>query len=305
MSKYENMSKNKYNYKNNKAVINNIEDNDDNLSDESEFNENNINNKDAYSDSNSNSDFNDDDVAEIESVNENDESENEESEEDDLKNELEEVPFGDIIKAQAKLSRIESKEKFKEKRNKIHNLNSQKHKLEEINRIQSLKDKSAPKEKSALKRYSTLYRFNQKNTSQDISRKSRDPRFDDLSTGKTTLKCALKKYDFLETMSKEYINKVKKVKSSKELTLNEQEIEKLAKNKSEVNNYLAKLKEHKLKTELKDKLVETNKERVEKGKDKVYIKKQDFKKLVNQEYKTIKENEDSKNRFLKKKKRKF
>lgn len=222
--------------------------------------------------------------------------EQEQKEEQDINDILEEVEFGKILKAKQKLTSKSIKEQHKDKQ-----IDKSKHQLKDkFNNINKEKLKDAPKECSALLKPSKLYKYNQKQSSNNTDRAFRDPRFDNMSGGNTTYQAALKKYAFVEDQSKEFLNSLDKLKKRKNFKFTDEEHDIIKENKNITKNFLSNIKHKKIEGKVKEKIWETNKTRKETGKNTVYIKKKDMKTLVTEEKKKdMNSNEEKK--FLKRK----
>jgi hypothetical protein len=207
------------------------------------------------------------------------EEENENNEENKIKNALEEVSFGEILKAKQKIENhnIKTVHENKEITKKKSYL---KNKFEEINRN---KDKSSPKESSALIKPSLTRQYVNKFSSQHSSVLKRDPRFDDLSGGKSTFEAALKKYDFVEEKAVERLRELGKLRKKKDIKLTDDEVDKINYQKGQLKDFLSRRKSKKIEIKIKKDITNRNTERVKEGKSKIYFKEKDVKTLIKEE----------------------
>ena len=206
-----------------------------------------------------------------------------------LENELTNIEFGKILKAQEKLEKQGKASKTIQNKTTIF----LKNKFEKIN---SKKKKDAPKENSALIKPNKLKQFVAKEKSMQKAFLSIDPRFDNFNnennnkskTGEVTSK----RYSFVSEEANKYLNNLKDIK--KEINLNEDEIDAIKAQKNQVKNYLSSLKHKDIKKTVEERLKKETKNK-EELKDKQMIKK-----LISEEKDKLRTTDEEK-RFLKRK----
>lgn len=244
-----------------------------------------INNKDADVDDieeeeeNDSNDYNDNE----EDENNNEEEEGEQSlsnnnslnEEELLKDRLDEIEFGKLIKAKTKL----------EYQNKINPTNkkpkSKQEIMNQLNKVNKIKTKHEPKEYSAR----IKPRFQMKNhliPSTLLNKKHyRDPRFDDLS-GTLNQDALDKNFNFVKEMAGEYIEKINKFKKAKKnkKKLSEENYDLLKKQTNYVKGWLNHQKQLQEKKEVYGDINKENKKRIQEGKKPIFVKDNAIKKYI-------------------------
>ena len=181
--------------------------------------------------------------------------ENELSEGEEIKQKLDEVAFGTILKAKTKIEYDNKKQ------------SNNKNKSKKIPKEGIRKDKNAPKEFSALvkpkKQKLEVNKF--------LGKKfSRDPRFDDLS-GTLNADAFEKNFKFVNEMAKDYVDKIKKVKKNKKNKISNEKYELLKKQNNFVKGWLNNKKQTQKKKEVKTEINKENKKRMQQGKKQIYV----------------------------------
>lgn len=218
---------------------------------------------------------------ENEEENEEEEEEQEEGEEDEnneeeiLQDQIEEVDFGSLLKAKAKLAYNNSKNKSKQK-TKTEIMNEMKAK-------NKTKLKNAPREYSALVKPKYQYKdqAHQQNTSLLRKKYHRDPRFDDLS-GELNETSFKKNFSFVGEMAKEYVEKIDKVKNNKKYKqkMPQETYDLLKKQNNYVKGWINQQKQKESKQEIKTEINKENKKRMSKGQKPIYINKNKVNKFI-------------------------
>lgn len=214
-------------------------------------------------------------------------------EEEAIKEELEEMELGKLLKAKIRLENGKKLNSTKEKANKK-KLNE---KFEKINKEKSKKE---PKEFSALVKPKKNIEFKSNNENKALKR---DPRFDELSG---TLKPEMykKNYSFVKDQAKEYLNKINQLKKKKEknkIKLEDDEYQLMKHQINYVKGWVKSKDFENTKESIKQQFKEENKSRAEKGLNPVYVKESVMKKLTHQAQMEKRGEKDMKN-YLKRKK---
>jgi ribosomal RNA-processing protein 36 len=207
------------------------------------------------------------------------------NEEELLQNELEEIEFGKLIQAQKKLEIQEKINNKKEKSKKV---------IEDLEKTNKEKAKSEPKEFSALVKPKKAF----KNIKKELRR---DPRFDDLS-GNINMDYFKANYSFVNEKANDYLGKIKNLKS-KGKRMEDKDYELIKKQVNFVKGWVKQNQYSELKNDIKKDLIKENQNRAEFGKNPIYLKKDQMKKVL-KITKMEQRDEDEQKRFLKRKKNK-
>lgn len=223
-----------------------------------------------------NDEDNDDDFSDSDSQNEDDEDKNESlNEEQLLQSQIEDIDFNSLLKAKAKMKYQDRLNANKDTKKK-----SKGQIREELKLINKNKDKSCPREYSAL--IKPKFQFKNTNNSQLLGKKfHRDPRFDDLS-GKLNETSFNKNYSFVKDMAKDYVKKIKNIKTNKKYKkkLNEESYQLLKKQNNFVKGWLNQQKQNESKNKIRREINQENKKRMGEGKKPIYVKKNKVKKYM-------------------------
>ena len=182
-------------------------------------------------------------------------SENEEN----LQEEIGETNINSLLRAQIKLN---ASDKLTKKEN-----------IE----IEKRKSKASPKEFSAKikpKKRKLPVNFEIKNNLR------RDPRFENY-TGEFQQKSFEKNYGFVENYSKDFIEKINKLKKKKKYTVEPEKYELIKKQENLVKGWIKKREYDKLKDNVQTDISQENKERIKLGKKKIFLKKKILKEVIN------------------------
>lgn len=214
-------------------------------------------------------------------------------EEEILKDQLEEIEFGKILKANKKIEEQKFKmERHFKKPTNLKEMVKLKKKFESLNKK---KEKSRPKESSALIRP-------RKNSIEDIKvnqKFKRDPRFDSLSSKRLSDRKQEESYGFVKSMANDYLQELDKIKTVKKLT--DEEYELLKNQKNVVKGWIDKEKRTKIKQSVIEKVNQNNQERKKAGKSKLFLKSKQIEEVVRRE-KDETRDQSQERKYLKRKK---
>lgn len=219
---------------------------------------------------------NEEEIEEGEAEEDEEGEEEENNEEEILQAQIEEVDFGSLLKAKAKLSYNNSKSKSKQK--------SKTEIMNELKAKNKTKLKNAPREYSALikPKYQYKDQAHQQNNNTLLKKKyHRDPRFDDLS-GELNETSFKKNFSFVGEMAKEYVEKINKVKKNKKYKqkMPQETYDLLKKQNNYVKGWINQQKQKESKQEIKTEINKENKKRMSKGQKPIYINKSKVNKFI-------------------------
>ena len=179
--------------------------------------------------------------------------------EENLQEEIGEMNINSLLKAQIKLN---ATEKFTSKKQK---------------EIEKRKSKNAPKEFSAKvkpKKRKLPVNFEVKNNLR------RDPRFENY-TGDFQQKSFEKNYGFVENYSKDFVEKINKLKKKRKFNIEPEKFELIKKHENLVKGWIKKKEHDKLKENIQTDIDQENRERIKLGKKKIFLKKNVLKEVIN------------------------
>ena len=127
----------------------------------------------------------------------------------------------------------------------------------------------------------------------------RDPRFDDLS-GELKPESHEKRFAFVKDVSKDYLNKLQKLKKDKKINTKE-DYDLYKKQMNFVKGWVKKKEYSQNKDNIQNELKQENKKRAEQGQNPIYLKEKQIKHIVTETYKEKRNKEDNE-KFLKRKK---
>lgn len=159
--------------------------------------------------------------------------------EESIQNQINNIEFGKILKANEAMKKNKIKEKYN---SKIANKSKQYliNKFNEKNK--SLLNKTIPKESSALLKPSKLIQFKKKQNTLNTERFGYDPRFENNQNNNKNKFSILndKRYLFLNDKSEDYLSKIEDI--SKNIKLDEEEKKLIRSQRENVKNYLSNVK---------------------------------------------------------------
>jgi ribosomal RNA-processing protein 36 len=213
------------------------------------------------------------------------ESSSDYNEEEKLQDQVEEMEFGKLLKAQKRLEILNKKDVKKINKNEL------KQKFEQIN---TGKSKGEPREFSAKIKPMKSFEESKKPF-------RRDPRFDNIS-GEYNEDMFKQNFSFVNEDASTYIDKIKNLKKGKK-KLDETTYKLMQNQINIVKGWMKTNKSKEIEKNIEKEIKEENKTRIEKGLNPIYLKDKQKKELI-KAVKSEKRTEDENKRFLKRKKHK-